>query len=396
MEQRGAVGVMAERLTSIDTARGLVMVLMTLDHVRDYFGAAVNPTDVRTTTIALFFTRWVTHFCAPTFFLLTGVGAYLSTAHRTNNDLSAHLVKRGLWLMVLETVVMRCLAFQFNFDFRVTMLFVLWALGWSMVTLGVLVRWTPKVSLVFGIVLIGLHNLLDPVSPKLFGPFAPLWSILHQPNFVVAGPRTYVFAAYPLIPWIGVTALGYGIAPIFRWEAARRRALLLRVGYAMIGGFVALRALNVYGDPAPWSAQTRAVFSTLSFLNATKYPPSLLFLLMTLGPMFLFLRALDGSVPRLLRRVNVLGRVPLFYYSLHIFLIHFLALIVCYARYGAVHWMFESPKLENYPFTQPPGWPVSLLYIYLLWALVVVLLWPLCRWYAAFKRRRTDWWLSYF
>ncbi|MFN8571182.1 MAG: heparan-alpha-glucosaminide N-acetyltransferase domain-containing protein [Gemmatimonadaceae bacterium] len=385
----------ASRLMSIDTARGLVMVLMTLDHVRDYFGAAVNPTDPRTTTVALFFTRWVTHFCAPTFFLLTGVGAYLSASHRSRADLSTHLMKRGLWLIVLETVIMRCLAFQFNFDFRVTLLFVLWALGWSMITLGALVRWAPSVALIFGAGMIALHNLLDLVNPKVFGAFAPLWSVLHQPNFVIAGPRTFVFAAYPLIPWVGVTALGYGIAEIFQWEPARRRALLLRAGMSMSAAFVALRALNVYGDPSRWSTQKTAVFTVLSFLNTTKYPPSLLFLLMTLGPLFLFLWAIDGGTPSWLRRVNVLGRVPLFYYSLHIFVIHLLALIVCFLRYGEVHWMFESPKLENYPFTQPPGWPLSLPYIYMLWGVVVVLLWPACRWYADLKRRRRTWWFSY-
>lgn len=384
------------RISSVDVARGLVMIVMTLDHVRDYFGDVLaNPTDPKTTTVALFFTRWITHFCAPTFFLLTGVSAYLSSQRRGGGSMASFLVTRGLWLIVLEVIVMRCLAYQFNFDFKVTLLFILWALGWSMIVLAGLSRWKPTVALVFGIVMILTHNAFDGIPAQALGWAAPLWTVLHAPGLLLAGPDHFVLAAYSLVPWIGVTALGYGLAPIFTGDAERRRTILARAGVAMIVAFLVLRALNVYGDPSRWSVQHSPVFTALSFLNTTKYPPSLLFLLMTLGPLFLFLRAIDGGAPRAFDRVAILGRVPLFYFVLHIALIHVLAVIVCYARYGDIHWMFESPTLADFPFTQPPGWPLSLPYVYLIWWIVVLMLWPLCRWFAEVKRRRRDWWLGY-
>lgn len=384
------------RVSSVDVARGLVMIVMTLDHVRDYFGNVLaDPTDLKTTTVALFFTRWITHFCAPTFFLLTGVSAYLSSQWRGGGSIASFLVTRGLWLIVLEVVVMRCLAYQFNFDFKVTLLFILWALGWSMIVLAGLSRWRPTVALVFGVVMILTHNAFDGISAQALGWAAPLWTVLHAPGLLVAGPDRFVLAAYSLVPWVGVTALGYGLAPLFTYDAERRRTMLVRAGVAMIVAFVVLRAVNVYGDPSRWSAQHSPVFTALSFLNTTKYPPSLLFLLMTLGPLFLFLRAIDGRAPRAFDRVAILGRVPLFYFVLHIALIHVLAVIVCYARYGEVHWMFESPTLADFPFTQPPGWPLSLPWVYLIWWVVILMLWPLCRWFADVKRRRRDWWLGY-
>jgi uncharacterized membrane protein len=384
-----------QRLDSVDVLRGVVMILMALDHVRDYFGVAgINPTNPATTTVPLFFTRWITHFCAPTFFLLTGTGAYLSQRRRGKTGLSRFLVTRGLWMIMLDVVILRCLGWQFNFDFRVTILIVLWALGWAMITLSVLVRWSPAVAGVFGAALIAGHNLLDGVRASAFGPAAPLWLILHQPGLLHGAPH-FVLVAYPLIPWIGVTAVGYALGQIFDWEATRRRAFLVRVGAALVVAFVLLRLLNVYGDPARWSAQRTGVFTALSFLNTTKYPPSLLFLLMTLGPALLFLRAVDGGAPRWLRPTIGFGRVPLFYFALHIVLIHLAALAVCWYRYGAVHWVFESPSLDMYPFHQPPGWPLSLAWVYAIWLGVVVALWPVCRWYAALKERRKDWWLSY-
>lgn len=384
------------RISSIDVARGLVMIIMTLDHVRDYFGNVLaDPTDLKTTTVALFFTRWITHFCAPTFFLLTGVSAYLSSQRRGGGSMASFLVRRGLWLIVLEVVVMRCLAYQFNFDFKVTLLFILWALGWSMIVLAGLSRWKPRVALVFGVVMILTHNAFDGIPAQALGWAAPLWTVLHAPGLLVAGPDRWVLAAYSLVPWVGVTALGYGLAPLFTGDTERRRTILVRAGIAMIVAFIVLRAINVYGDPSRWSGQHSPVFTALSLINTTKYPPSLLFLLMSLGPLFLFLRAIDGGAPRAFDRVATLGRVPLFYFVLHIALIHLLAVVVCYARYGEVHWMFESPTLADFPFTQPPGWPLSLPWLYLIWWVVVLTLWPLCRWFADVKRRRRDWWLGY-
>jgi uncharacterized membrane protein len=384
------------RLESVDLLRGMVMILMAFDHVRDYLGApGANPTNLETTTVVLFFTRWVTHLCAPTFFLLTGTGAYLALRRRTKAELSRFLWTRGLWLIFLEIVVLRCFAMQFNFDFRLTMLMVIWALGWAMIVLAGLVFLPNAVVIGFGVVLVAIHNLFDSVQAPSLGAFAPLWNILHAPGFVVTNPRYTVFVAYPLIPWVGVTAIGYGLGAVYGWEPERRRKFLLRVGLGLSAAFGVLRALNVYGDPVPWSHQKSAVFTVLSFLNTTKYPPSLLFLLMTLGPAMLLLWAFDKGTPRWMRPVVVYGRVPLFYYFWHFVLIHVVAIGLCYARDGQVHWMFESPGLGQYPVTPPPGWGYGLPVTYAVWLFVVVAMYPVCRWFAEVKRRRSDAWLSY-
>jgi uncharacterized membrane protein len=204
-----------------------------------------------------------------------------------------------------------------------------------------------------------------------------------------------VLVAYPLVPWVGVTAAGYALGRVYDWDAARRRAFLLRVGVGVTVAFLALRWLDVYGDPRPWAVQPSAARTLISFLNATKYPPSLLFLCMTLGPALLFLRAVDGREPRPLRPVAVMGRVPMFYFVSHVVLIHLLVVAACWYRYGAVHWAFESPTPDKFPFTQPPGWPAPLPVVYAVWALVVLSLWPLCRWYAALRERRRGWWTGY-
>ena len=384
------------RLESVDHLRGLVMILMALDHVRDFLGApSANPTNMATTTAALFFTRWITHICAPSFFLLTGLGAYLTLRRKTKKQLSWFLLTRGLWLIFLEVVVLRCFALQFNFDFRLTMLVVIWALGWAMILLSALVYLPDNAVIAFGVTLIALHNLLDSVQAASFGALAPLWNILHVPGVLWATPRFTVFLAYPLIPWVGVTAVGYGLGRIYQWTPDRRRTFLLCTGLALTAGFVILRAINLYGDPVPWSGQRSRVFTFLSFLNTTKYPPSLLFLLMTLGPAMLLLWAFDRGTPGWLRPVAVFGRVPLFYYALHLVLTHIVAIVICYARYGAVHWMFESPGPAQYPVTPPPGWGVGLPATYLVWAFVVIALYPVCAWFARLKQRRSDPWLSY-
>jgi len=380
------------RIESIDVVRGVIMILMALDHVRDFFGnSGLNPTDPATTTIPLFFTRWITHFCAPVFFLLTGTGAYLSLRKKSKPELSRFLFTRGLWLIFLELTVTRCLGWQFNFDYHVTLLMVLWALGWAMITLSVLVYLPASVVTAFGVVMIATHNLLDSVDSS-----NPLWSILHSPNFIVNNPGRVVFVIYVLIPWVGVTAAGYGLGQIYGLSSARRKAFLLPLGIGVTAAFLVLRSINVYGNPFPWSTQTSAGFTVLSFLNTTKYPPSLLYLLMTLGPALLFLWAVDATTPRWLRPALTIGKVPMFYYLLHIPLIHLIAVAVCYARYGQVHWMFESPTLRDFPITAPPGWGYSLPIVYLIWLAVVLTLYPLCRWFAGLKRRRNDAWLSYF
>ena len=372
------------------------MIIMALDHVRDFFGNyAINPTNVAATTVPLFFTRWVTHLCAPTFFLVTGTGSYLALRRRSTSELARFLWTRGLWLIFLDAVVVRCLGLQFNFDYRVTVLNVLWALGWSMIALSALVRLRPKVVTIFGAILIAGHNLVDGVQPASLGPLAGLWTMLHSPGFLFPGPEHTVLMGYPLIPWIGVTAVGFGLGSVYDWTAARRQRVLLRTGLALIAGFVVLRALNVYGDPVPWTTQPSGVFTALSFLNTMKYPPSLAFLLMTLGPALCFLALLDRGTPRLLRPALIFGRVPLFYFLVHLTLIHAAAVAVCLFRYGDAHWMFESNRLDQYPFTQPPDWAFGLPVVYLVWLLVVLAMFPLCVWFAGVKQRGRSPWLSY-
>jgi|SRR6202050_39260 len=380
------------RIEAVDVVRGVIMIIMALDHVRDFFGVpGVSPTDPATTTIPLFFTRWVTHFCAPVFFLLTGTGAYLSLRKKSKRELSRFLFTRGLWLIFLEVVVVRCLGLQFNFDYHLLLLNVLWALGWAMITLSALVYLPASVVAAVGAVMIATHNLLDSVQST-----SPIWTILHSPGFILNEPGRIIFVAYVLIPWVGVTAAGYGLGQIYTWPSERRKALLLPLSIGLIAAFFILRGINLYGDPLHWSTQRSAAFTALSFLNTTKYPPSLLFLLMTLGPALLFLWAVDAGTPQWLRPALIVGKVPMFYYLLHIPLIHTLAIAICYARYGQVHWMFESPAPRQFPITPPPGWGYSLPIVYLICTVVVVTLYPLCRWFAGLKQRRSDAWLSYF
>jgi uncharacterized membrane protein len=379
------------RIESVDLVRGAIMILMALDHVRDFFGVpGISPTDPARASAALFFTRWITNICAPVFFLLTGTGAYLALRKMPVGALSRFLLTRGVWLIALELTVVRCLGFQFNVDYRVTMLLVLWALGWSMIALAALVYLPIDLVTAFGVVLIAGHNLFDGVSTA-----NPIWVILHRPGIVLSRPPFLVFASYPLVPWIGVTAAGFGLGRIYDWSRHRRQSFLLRGGVAITVAFVLLRAANVYGDPSRWSVRVTTVKTVLSFLNTTKYPPSLLFLLMTLGPALLALRWADDSTPARLKPVLVFGAVPLFYFLVHLPLIHLLAIVASYARYGQVHWMFESPDLAHYPFSAPPGWGFSLPVVYLVWVAVVIALYPLCRRYADLKRRRRDWWLRY-
>ena len=380
------------RIESVDLLRGVVMILMALDHTGDFLGAnTVNPTDLGHTTITLFLTRWITHFCAPVFFLLTGTGAYLSLRKKSKRELSRFLFTRGLWQILLECILMRCLGLQFNFDYHVTLLNVLWALGWGMIVLSLLVHIPTSVTTALGLVMIAGHNMLDSIRSS-----SPLWSVLHSPNFVLKTPQHSVFVAYTLIPWVGVTAVGYSLGQIYDWTSKRRRTFLLRAGLLLGVAFVILRGINVYGDPLRWAMQKSTPFTALSFLNTCKYPPSLLFLLMTLGPAMVLLWAVEIKTPEVLRPALVFGRVPMFYFLLHIPLIHLIAVGACYARYGRIHWMFESPSIDQFPITPPPGWGFSLPIIYVFWICVMIALYPLCRWFAAVKQRRSDTWLSYF
>ncbi len=379
------------RIESIDVVRGIIMIIMALDHTRDFFGIpGQNPVDLATASAPLFLTRWITFYCAPVFFLLTGTGAFISLRRKSTSELSTFLLTRGAWLILLDVVIVRCLAYQFNFDFRVTLLLVLWALGWAMITLALLVRLPASIVTAFGLVLIAVHNLFDRIQTT-----SPIWAILHAPGFVVNTPAHTVFAAYPLIPWIGVTAVGFGLGQIYRWDGERRRRFLIRTGLVTTFAFVVVRTLNVYGDPTAWTQQKSLLFSALAFINTAKYPPSLQFLLMTLGPSLLLLALFDRRTPDALRPALIIGKVPMFYYLVHFPLIHLLAVITCLIRYGSAHWMFESPDLGHYPFSPPPGWGYPLPVVYLIWVGVVVAIYPLCRWFGGIRQRNHAAWLSY-
>ena len=383
------------RIESVDVVRGVAIILMALDHSRDFFGdIAADPTALTTTTPALFFTRWITHFCAPAFFLLTGTGACLALGKMPKAELARYLVTRGLWLIFLELVVMR-FALQFNIDYQVTIVTVLWALGWAMIALAGLI-WLPiPLIAAIGIVMVAGHNLLDGISAASFGPLAPLWTILHAPGIVFNNGRFLVVISYVLIPWTGVTALGFCLGTLFQEDAERRRAWLLWLGIGLSVAFLILRLANLYGDPAPWVWQRSPLWTLISFLNVTKYPPSLLFLLMTLGPVLLLLRAFETRTPRIFQPALIIGKVPLFFFVLHFFLIHLLAVLVSELRYGEIGEMFRSPDLGHFPFSPPPGWGQPLPVIYAIWIAVVLILYPLCRWYAQVKQRSKSWWLSY-
>jgi uncharacterized membrane protein len=379
-----------QRIESIDLVRGAIMILMALDHTRDFFGQPGNPTNLATASAALFLTRWVTHFCAPGFFFLMGTGAYLAGRRRSRSELARFLASRGAWLVFLDLVVLRCLSYQFNFDYRVTMLLVLWALGCALIALAMVV-WLPVAGIVaIGVVMIAGHNLLDGVRST-----NPLWTILHSPGVVINASGHVVFAAYVLVPWIGVTMAGYALGAVYTWTPKRRRRVLVRLGVALTLAFFLVRALNVYGDPSPWTHQRTAFFTILSFLNTTKYPPSLSFLLMTLGPVLLALAWTERVSAKWTRPVLAYGRTPLFYYVVHFSVLHVLATAVCVLRYGSAHWMFESPDLAHYPFSPPPGWGFTLPVVYLAWATVVIGVYPLCRWFAGVKARSRSPFLSY-
>ena len=380
------------RVDSVDMLRGLVMVIMALDHVRDHFtDVRFDPADLTQTSAALFLTRWVTHFCAPAFVFLAGTSAYFSGSRgKTRGELSRFLLTRGLWLVVLELTVVRW-AWMFNFDYTNELLFVqvIWAIGVSMVVLAGLV-WLP-VPLVtaFGVLMIAGHNLLDGVRPEDLGSLGPLWAVLHvQTAFPVAGGRT-AFIVYPLIPWIGVMAAGYGFGALFRRAPEERRRVLLLLGAGLTLGFVVLRAANSYGDPSPWTTQSSPARTLLSFLNTTKYPPSLLFLLMTLGPSIMLLPLLERVRGPVARFLTTIGRVPLFYYVVHLYLIHAAALAV------ATLAGFPPSAFLTVWLNRPDGWGYSLAVVYLVWIGVVLALYPVCRWFAGVKARRREAWLSY-
>jgi uncharacterized membrane protein len=395
------------RISEIDMLRGLVIVLMALDHVRDYFHAGAftaNPLDPTTTTPWLYTTRWITHLCAPTFVFLSGVSAYLQfTKGKAPPNLSMFLLTRGLWLIFLEVTL---LSFGWSFGFPYAFFMqVIWAIGWSMIALAALV-WLPRTAvLAIGVALIAGHNLLDPINARELGSLQLLWTFLHDGGPVFVGEQPIGLIAYPLLPWIGIIAFGYGMGDVFTEEPAKRDRTIFIIGLSMLALFLVLRGFMIYGDPTfatgpeavarDWRDQTTLGAMIMVFLDVQKYPPSLQFTLVTLGIVFAIwplLARIKGPVRSVL---NTFGAVPFFFYVLHIYLVHALAIAANAATGKPIEGFFNY--MINV-FTAPEklqGVGFSLPWVYLAWIVVLALLYPLCRHWQQLKARRRDWWLSY-
>lgn len=389
----------AYRMTSIDLLRGLVIVVMALDHVRDslMFGSMQDPITDPATGPLLFATRWITHFCAPAFVFLAGISAGLMGKRKSPQELAQFLLLRGLWLIVIEVVIISTAASFAPMGIAelggrtYVGLQVIWAIGAGMVTLAGAQYFGVRTCFAVGVAIVIGHNLLDPVWPasSTNGITGPLWTILHARQRYEVGPLS-VYFSYPLLPWIGVILLGYASAGLFQGSSQEQQQRLTRIGIGMVLAFIVLRATNLYGDPQPWRLHRNdAVASVMSFLATTKYPPSLLYLLMTLGPAAIvcaFAERLRRPVQEVLLTY---GRAPLAFYVAHLYLIHTIAIILGVAQ------GFEATQFLTHYRYFPKGYGLGLAGVYLIWIAVLTLLYPLCRWVASVKARRTDWWLSY-
>ena len=395
------------RIQSIDILRGLVMVIMALDHVRDFFykadlgkaaDAAMDPTNMQTTYPALFFTRWITHFCAPIFVFLAGTSVFLMCQRKSKKEVSLFLIKRGFWLVFVEVIIIT-FSWTFNPFFNVFILQVIWAIGVSMILLGLLVLLPYRVIFALGLLIVAGHNIMDypSVSSGLKGTV--LSDLLYFSNFSAyqLWEGHFFLVVYAFLPWTGVMLLGYCFGKLFQSgvDPAWRRKMLVRIGTGLILLFIVLRITNLYGDPLPWATQPRgALYTFLSFFNLNKYPPSLLFLCMTIGPGILFLAFIEKVQNGFTKIMNVYGRVPMLYYILHFYIIHIIVVIVFYLQgFGT-----KDIVPEGLPFFfKPNGLGFGLLGVYGIWLLVVVLLYPICKKYDQYKtaHAKEKWWLSY-
>jgi uncharacterized membrane protein len=387
------------RLTSIDFLRGFVIVIMALDHARDFFmtGMAMDPLGQPDVSPALYLTRWVTHFCAPAFVFLAGTSAGLMAARKTPAELGAFLVKRGLWLLFVEVAIISTgatfapLGIAELGGHTLVFLQVIWAIGASMILLGFAQLLGARFCFGLGALLVLGLNLLDPLLPPADltgGDSSPLALLFYQGSFQL-GPF-FLWCYYPLLGWFGVMALGFGTAFIFNRDTAQRNRLLIRTGVVLSAVFLALRASGLYGDPNPWQSQPLGPLATaFDFMNVTKYPPSLLFLLATLGPMAIVCGLADRLGGRLKEVLVMFGRVPFAFYVAHFYLLHLMAIGL-----GVVQG-FAASAFLTFPLFFPAGYGVGLGGVYLGWLLALVILYPFCRWMADLKRRRKDWWLSY-
>lgn len=386
-----------KREQSIDVLRGVVMIVMALDHVREFLHAApFDSLDLTQTDASLFLTRWVSHFCPTVFVFLAGVGAFLQTARgKPVPQVARHLLIRGLWLVLLEFTLVHCGWFFFRYD--VLILQVIWAIGCSMIVLAGMIFLPTWLIVTMGVTLIAGQHLFDAVSFQGQGAMEWLWMIFMSGgklNAAVAWPLIPFDVYYPVLPWLGVMLVGYGFGQLWLMDRGRRHRYVVGLGIGLTLLFVALRALNLYGDKVPWSAQSSPLFTFFSFINCEKYPPSLLFVLMTLGPSLIALAYADRLPEILARPLATFGRVPLFFYLLHLPLIHLIAVGVAYLRFGV------GPELQDVAFSGPGFFPpnegCSLPVIFLVWLSVVLLIYPVCHRFAELKQQRRGGWISYF
>ncbi len=386
------------RIESIDLLRGIVMIIMALDHVRDYFHYSAffyDPTDLSHTTGFLFFTRFITHYCAPVFVFLAGISAYLYGTKKSKKELAYYLFTRGIWLVFVELFIIS-LVLTFNPTYPMVTLQVIWAIGISMIVLSAMIFMKRWFILVTAILLIAGHNFLDIMHVPGTGPAAFLWSFLHEPRDFIFGHFT-VFILYPVIPWICVMALGYYFGSLYNssYDSRKRKNTLLFVGCAAIALFFFLRFFNIYGDASHWALQKNNVFSLLSLLNVTKYPPSLLYILITLGPAMIFLALAEKPLNKVTEKIAVFGRVPFFYYVAHRFVIHLLAMIG--AIISGYNWsdMILSTRINRVEALK--GYGFNLLIVYMVWIVLVLFLYPFCKWFDRYKRthQSNKRWLTY-
>lgn len=397
------IAVEKQRIISIDVIRGLVMLLMALDHVRDYFhidANTIDPLDPNVTNPFLYFTRWVTHFCAPTFVFLSGTSIYLQSLRKSANELAIFLITRGIWLILAEVSIVT-FGWTFDLNFRLMVFAVIWAIGISMLLLGLLVflRTPYTILLILVALIVGGHNLLDYAEQSPAFETTLLKDLIHHGGFNVYPlfANHSLLVIYPFLPWFGLMLLGYCLGKIFTptYSFEKRRSILIKSGISCIMLFVLIRLSNLYGNPTPWVHQDSLMNSIYSFLNVSKYPPSLLYSFMTIGPMLLLLAWIEKVQNRFTDIMNVFGRTAFFYYILHIYLIHFLATISFLAKGHSLN--EELPDKLSTPFNfVVVGEGYLLPVVYLIWITVLIILYPLCKWYDGYKsRNKQKKWLSY-
>lgn len=386
-----------QRIQSIDVLRGIVMVIMALDHCRDFFHITAmtdQPTNMATTTPMLFFTRWITHFCAPTFVFLSGTSIFLNGQNKPTAQLSKFLAKRGAWLIVVEIAIVS-LGLTFNPLYNFILFQVIWAIGISMILMALVIHLPFRVVLGAGLLIFFAHNFSDYPEAARMGKINILWGItLGRSAIIQLTPAHIIFVAYSFLPWTGLMILGYCCGKLFtpQTDPLFRRKILLRTGLGLSALFVVLRFINAYGDPFPWTVQRNNVITFLSFLNVTKYPPSLIYCCMTIGPALVTLALIEKIQNRITGFFNIYGRVPLFYYILHFYLIH----IICVICFFATGYSARDAFNPAVPFGfRPPQFGYPLPVVYLIWVFVVLLLYPLCKKYNHYKSTHRQWWLSY-